>query len=228
MENEKILTLYKNKILNMSLLIWGILIGGFALWEIIIFCALDIVLYGKIVMNVEELVEWGFFEFILLGLSRMFLKEFFKSNKENKNRMFVKENGRVYDGTVLQMNAIKTNKKDISNIVVEFCDIKGKRLIVVENFPHYIEESKNNSEIDEYNGVYQDNIKHVQYLGNGYISFEETDQTENVYKYNISKNKNYKGNIRCKVYEYEGKYVVDDFEGYYTYALDSILKINRE
>lgn len=69
--------------------------------------------------------------------------------------------------------------------------------------------------MEEYNRCYKENIiERVQYFGNGYISFKKTEETKFIHKYNESKNKNYEGDLNCKVYEYDGKYVVDDFEGY--------------
>lgn len=67
---------------------------------------------------------------------------------------------------------------------------------------------------DEYNHSYVENIiNHTQYIGNGYIVFENADSKMKRYVYNESANKNFECEITCKVYEYEGKYVIDDFEG---------------
>lgn len=193
MENNDVITLYKNKIQYKSLLITAIVI--IVIMGILIFLETGIVV---IMFSIFPLVlGWAFWEL----------------NKQNKNRVFVKENGYVYYGEVLHVSVKKRKNKIIRKLLIEFPFGNEKRLIVSEHFPHYINRiTKKNADITEYNKCYKENIiEHIQYYGNGYISFEKTEQTQLVYKYKKSKNKNYKGDLTCKVYEFEGKFVVDDF-----------------
>ena len=197
MEDNFRITLYENKIQYISLIIIAILI-----------------VIGMVAMLL--LLETGLEIIVLAAFSLILGWAFWKLNTENKNRVFVKKNGQVYDGRVLHVRVKKIKNRVDRRLLVELFDGNERRLIVSEHFPYHIDRvsSKNVNE-EEYNRCYKENIiEHIQYYGNGYIAFEETEQTKFLYRYKKSKNKNYNGDLTCRVYEFEGKYVVDDFEGY--------------
>lgn len=103
-------------------------------------------------------------------------------------------------------------------LLIEFFDGNKDRLIV-SSFPYDIKTNHptllNRIDMDEYNYCYNENkVEHIQYDGNGYTTFDNYEGNGKICKYTDSRNKNYEGDLTCRVYEYEGKYVVDDFEGY--------------
>lgn len=223
MEDNNVITLYKNKIQNVAFLVVTIIM---------------LILIIVMILFAEPGPEATRIDLIPISMmfgifSVVFGWGFYQANKQNKNRLFIKENGRVYSGKVLHVKVTKGDKKTIRKLLVEFFDGNEKKLIVSEHFPYYIDSVSidlvsvinKNVDMEEYNKCYKENIiEHIQYFGNGYISFEKTEETKFIYKYNESKNKNYEGDLSCKVYEHEGKYVVDDFEGYYN---ENAIKKNK-
>ena len=213
MEDNNVITLYKDKVQNVAFLVIAIIMIIFIIVMIVFgepgpgASRMDLIPMSMIIGIFPAVFGWAFFDM----------------NKQNKNRLFIKENGRVYSGKVLHVKVTKGDKKTIRKLLVEFFDGTEKKLIVSEHFPYNIDTVgldlikliTKTEDMEEYNRCYKENIiEHVQYFGNGYISFEKTEETKFIYKYNESKNKNYEGDLNCKVYEYDGKYVVDDFEGY--------------
>lgn len=158
----------------------------------------------------------------------VFFKNFYDSNVANKNALFIKENGNVYYGKVLHVKKVhkrssKGHSRTYRYLLVGFNDGNVNRLILSRNFPYKIYTNepdlfdimKNTEVVDEYRQSRSENvIDHVQYVGKGYITFNPNeDKTRAVY-FNESASKNYEGELTCKVFEYDGKYVVDDIEGY--------------
>ena len=101
MEDNNIITLYKNKIQNISMLVIAILfiIGIVAM---LLFTTPEVEVI--IVMIFPVILGWAFYEV----------------NRLNKNRLFVKENGRVYSGNVLHVKVTKSNKTTIRRLLIEF------------------------------------------------------------------------------------------------------------
>lgn len=213
MEENEIVTLYKNKVVGKVYLISAIICLLF------IFIILLIAEPGPGASETEKIPMAILFMIFVVVLG----KKFWDKNRINKNYLFVKENGNVYSGKVLHIYKYKISKKHYTKLLVEFFDGKEKKIILSKHFPYYIKTNDidlykvvtKTIDMNEYDYSYNENkISHIQYQGNGYISFEETPLTKTIIKYNGSKNKNYEGDLSCKVYEKDGKYIVDDIDGF--------------
>lgn len=223
MEYNNIITLYKRQTTGLKFLFAAIITTVILLLKII-FCQKDLmpaVIIGNIVINT-----------LFFLLSIILYIAFYKENEKNKNLLFIKENGTSYRGQVLHIEERIKDDKKYRDLLIEFFNGKENKLIVFKNFPYNIEAvnvtmflkymefiNKKGGDkfkkIEEIKKVYEEKfIYHTQYYGNGYISFEKTNLTNKICEYNAPKNKNYEGDLTCSVYEYEGKYVIDDFEGY--------------
>ena len=115
----------------------------------------------------------------------------------------------------------RKSEKISRRLLVEFNDGNENRLIITPHFPYFINTNAptlmdlatKKFDIEEYKNSYEQNIiEHMQYMGKGYISFENSDYNMKIEKCKHSRNKNFEGDIHCTVFEYNGKYVVDDFE----------------
>ena len=213
MEENEIVTLYKNKVVGKSFLIPTIIC------LLLVFMMLFLAEPGPGASESEKIPIVMFFMLFVIVFGKKFLDE----NRMNKNRLFVKENGNVYNGKILHVYKYETSKKYYTKLLVEFFDGNEKKLILSEKFPYYIKTNNidlygvitKTIDMDEYDKSYNQNkISHIQYEGNGYISFEESSLTKRIIKYNGSRNKNYEGDLSCKVYEKDGKYIVDDIDGF--------------
>lgn len=162
-----------------------------------------------------------------------------RENKKIKNIFDIKENGRVIKGEVISVIREQYIRRKHSNelttkFVVKFKDKNMEdKYIITQVLPDkfdYIEvvETTNN---------FEDIIplEFTEYYGNGYITFDENDTVpntglkfNNIYlngeKINFNGNRgssykgvaignNYKDHIICNVYEKDGRYVIDDYEG---------------
>lgn len=210
MEDNSVITLYKNKVQEVPTLILGIILLIFVIGIFIII---------EPVTAKSKLIPMAmFFVIFSVYLIGIFLNE----NRKNKNRLYIKENGNVYSGNVFRIDEFLYREKLTRRLVIEFFEGNEKKLILSEHFPYYIYLNKKDMydemefmdmEGEEYNKWYNENV-FKQYYGHGYISFEKTKLTNEIYEYVKNDEKNYLGNIKCNVYEYEGKYVIDDIEGY--------------
>lgn len=214
MEENKVVVLYKNKIVGKGFLIPAIIC------LLLVFLILFVAEPGPGASKSDQIPISMFFIIFVIAFGKKFLDE----NRMNKNRLFVKENGNVYNGKVLHIYKYKTSKKHYTKLLVEFFDGNEKKLILSEKFPYYIKTNNidlygvitKTIDMDEYDKSYNQNkISHIQYEGNGYITYEEIKSSRNITKYNGSINKNYEGDLTCRVYEFDEKYVVDDIEGYF-------------
>ena len=97
MEDNDVIILYKNKIQNIALLVFAILfiIGIVAM---LLFTNPEVEV--MILMIFPAVFGWAFYEV----------------NRLNKNRLFIKENGRVYSGNVLHVKVTKSNKTIIRRL----------------------------------------------------------------------------------------------------------------
>ena len=210
---NEVLKIYKKGIKSIGLLI-PILFMGFLIF-VVLFSA-----EGDIALKLYITLFFLIFEIVLVP-------KFYNANKSNQNALFIKQNGIAYRGKVLHVKVdhhrtSKGKSKTIRHLLISFNNRYQNKLIVSGNFPYYIDTNSpdlvdmmtNKFNIEEYKHSYEENIlNHLQFFGKGYITFEENGEKQYAYYYNESANKNFDGEIICNVYEYDGKYVVDDFEG---------------
>lgn len=126
----------------------------------------------------------------------------------------IKKNGNKIKGSVVHIreNIYVENNKEIidSTLVVEFNKDGQKQHILVEHFPYYIrvyDISKNLVTEEDY-------LELLQYKKDGVISFDKMDEdaVESYFKGSIERN--FEGILDCEIYEYRGRYIIDNIPGY--------------
>lgn len=146
---------------------------------------------------------------------------FYNTNKKMKFALYIKENGKQYQGRVInaQKRYVRTRdgyQKKYIDVLVEFTEGFCSKYIVVRGLPYNLKlkddsnsfgSSNISDEIDE-----ELKIVHSQYMSKGYITFDNHDQLGKEIIYTGSKIKNFLENdLTCTVFELDGKYVVDDY-----------------
>lgn len=237
MENEEKIVIYKNKIkfniVSIVLIILAILMSIFQLDMIKGLYSYEI--DAEVIVNTV-------YTFILvlcfLGIGLYFQV---KENKKSKNISDIKENGRIFKGEVISIirerhirhSDTGGDYRYTTEFIIKFRDINMEdKYIITPVLPHKfdaIEVFKKTLNIEDLI-----NLQIKEYFGDGYITFNENDSVPNLaskfykihlngknlnsdkcgksYNGSIIKN-NYKGNITCNVYEKDGRYVIDDYEG---------------
>lgn len=229
------IVIYKNKFKPniISLIFW--IIGVAAIIN-------DISIYKKYSedMNIRVIIcvlGYVILALIFLGIGFYVYK---RTRIYQKNIIDIKKNGKVLDGTVVHIireedyNTTNETFDKYTYCIVKFQDeYQKEKLIVTKKLPSIF----NNISVEiKPESLYNySNIEIKEYFGEGYITFDEEKASEiekifkimpsiqfNGEKINQGKkrytyvgdiSKNYEGNIKCKVYEKDGKYVIDDFTG---------------
>lgn len=139
---------------------------------------------------------------------------FYTANKdENKIETF-KKKGKMYVGSVVHIRPrqIQNTSEYSKELLIEFYKAGEKKYIVDYNFPYEldIDVKKYTKPIHEDIFIKQYNIEDTPY-----IVFDKT-KTKKKYKYRRfvgAAERNFDKNISCKIYELNGKYLIDEYIG---------------
>lgn len=167
---------------------------------------------GRIVKDVISLiVTLGFINYWYFKSEK-----FFSDPYDTKYDLIdhIKKNGNKIKGSVVHISEkiyVKNNKEIIdSTLVVAFNKDGNKQHILLEHFPYYIrvfDISKNPVEEENF-------LKLSQYKKDGVISFNKMDEEAVESRFEGSIERNFEGNLNCEIYEYRGRYIIDDVPGY--------------
>lgn len=235
MENEEKIVIYKNKIkLNIISIIFILLATFMAISQLDMIKGLY---YYEI--DAEKIIRTIFTFTIAICFFGVGIYFQIRENKKLKNIFDIKEDGRIIKGEVINIIRERHIRDENSNgyttkFIVKFKDRNMEdKYIMTQVLPDrfdYIEVLETTNNIEDIIS-----LEITEYFGNGYITFNENDAVPNIgvkfnniylngeklnfnskcgksYTGNAIKN-NYKGHIICNVYEKDGRYVIDDYEG---------------
>lgn len=214
----------------------------------------DISIYRKYSSDMNIRVIICLFGYVIIALIFWVIGFYFykRSRIYQKNAIDIKRNGKILYGKVAHIireedyNTTTETFDEYTYFIVKFKeDNQNEKFIVTRNLPEVF---NNISVVTNPQSSYNNsNVEIKEYFGEGYITFDEEKarQIEKIFKImpsmkfngkNINEgkkrytyigdvSKNYEGEIKCNVYEKDGKYVIDDFDGVEYEEKKSILDI---